>query len=333
MRQLVLKHPKLLRLVYVVIALLGSSKLIANSGVLSVTVVDENETPLSGVNVFTNDLDFTAVTDGEGKVKIQSMGSLQEVNFSYIGYKTIKKSFFHLLYIERKIKMLPELEVIPPIVVVGRRDDKPTDIPFSVEKISQEEIAFVQAQNAADALQYNGNVFVQKSQMGGGSPIIRGFEANRLLLVVDGVRMNNAIYRNGHLQNAITVDHSILEQAEIIYGPGSLHYGSDALGGVIHYRTKDPKLNRGLSGSTISGHYGARYASANSEQSGHLDFNIGSNKWATLTSLNYSNFGDLRAGANRPAAYPDFGKNFFSVERIDGQDVLKANPDPNVQRN
>ena len=73
--------------------------------------------------------------------------------------------------------------------------------------------------------------------------MLRGFEANRVLLVVDGVRMNNAIYRSGHLQNAITIDPNVLERVEVIFGSSSVGYGSDALGGVVHYYTKTPKLN------------------------------------------------------------------------------------------
>ena len=85
------------------------------------------------------------------------------------------------------------------------------------------------------------SIRVQKSQGGGGSPVIRGFEANRVLLVLDGVRMNNGIFRSGHLQNAITVDPNSLERVEIIYGSSSVGYGSDALGGVVHYYTKTQK--------------------------------------------------------------------------------------------
>ena len=84
---------------------------------------------------------------------------------------------------------------------------------------------------------------LQKSQGGGGSPVLRGFEANRVLLVVDGVRMNNAIYRTGHLQNSITIDPNNIERVEVIFGSSSVGYGSDALGGVVHYYTKSPRIN------------------------------------------------------------------------------------------
>ena len=102
-------------------------------------------------------------------------------------------------------------------------------------------------QTAAELLWSTGSVLVQQSQQGGGSPILRGFEANRVLLVVDGVRMNNAIYRSGHLQNAITVDPNILERTDVLLGPNSILFGSDAMGGVIHYHTRTPRVgNRGL---------------------------------------------------------------------------------------
>ena len=97
--------------------------------------------------------------------------------------------------------------------------------------------------NAADLLWSTGSVLVQESQQGGGSPVLRGFEANRVLLVVDGVRMNNAIYRSGHLQNAVTVDPNALQRTEVVLGPHSVMYGSDALGGVIHYQTRRPTLS------------------------------------------------------------------------------------------
>ena len=90
-----------------------------------------------------------------------------------------------------------------------------------IDVISRNQIARINAQNSGDLLLNTGNVFVQKSQQGGSSPVLRGFEASRVLIVVDGIRLNNAIYRSGHLQNVITVDQNMLDRVEVLFGPSS----------------------------------------------------------------------------------------------------------------
>ena len=112
----------------------------------------------------------------------------------------------------------------------------------TIETISKKEIEFQNYQNTADLLTNSGTLAVQKSQQGGGSPIIRGFEANRILLLVDGIRMNNLIFRAGHLQNVITVDENMLSKVDVLFGPSSTVFGSDAMGGAINLQTKMPLL-------------------------------------------------------------------------------------------
>ena len=191
--------------------------------------------------------------------------------------------------------------------------------------------ALIQQQaNTADILTASGQVFVQKSQAGGGSPVVRGFEASRVLLMVDGVRMNSAIFRAGHLQNIITVDNMILDRVEIIYGPSSTLYGSDALGGVVNLFTKQPQLFKSNITSkkaawNVDGNLVYRYGNGQNEQRQHIDINIANNKWAYLTSFTNSSFGDLRQGNKRSSTYPDFGKRFFYVARENNIDVVKDN--------
>lgn len=165
-------------------------------------------------------------------------------------------------------------------------------------------IDFSNCQNMAGILSETGRVAVQRSQQAGGSPILRGFEASRILLVVDGVRMNNLIYRSGHLQNSITVDQFMMQSVEVLPGSSSLMYGSDALGGTVVFRTRQPLLSE-QTGSVMGGQAVVRYGSANNEGTAHIDFNYGTERWASLTSFTYSNFGDLRAGRNRNPFLPD----------------------------
>jgi hemoglobin/transferrin/lactoferrin receptor protein len=171
---------------------------------------------------------------------------------------------------------------------------------------------------------------VQRSQGGGGSPIIRGFEANKVLLVVDGVRMNNAIYRGGHLQNVITLDPNMLERSEVLFGGQSLMYGSDALGGVMYFQTRKPQL---VEDGYLHINTGAmfRYSSVNNEKTTNLKLNIGIKKLASLTSFTSSNFGALRTGKKFDAKYGNWGKRTFYVERVDNKDVIQENDDPSLQ--
>ncbi len=184
--------------------------------------------------------------------------------------------------------------------------------------------------NTADALINSGKLFVQKSQQGGGSPVIRGFEASRILMVVDGVRMNNAIYRAGHLQNIITVDNMVLDRMEILYGPSSTLFGSDALGGVISLSTKEPNLSSTYK-TQFSGAATLRYSSAMQENRGNIQLNIGGQKWASFTSVSYGSFGDLIQGSNRRPEYPNFGKRNIYVERVGNIDIVVPNSNPNKQ--
>ncbi len=215
------------------------------------------------------------------------------------------------------------------VVISANKTKEPKiNIAQQVIALDRADIENSQSQNSADLVASTGNVFVQKSQMGAGSPVIRGFEANRVLLVVDGVRMNNIIYRGGHLQNIITVDNAMLDRAEVLFGPSSTVYGSDALGGVIHFYTKSPKfateagkLNKGINAFT-------RYGSVNNEVTGHADINIGGKKFASLTSVTYSSFGDLKGGSSKNPFYDTaYGNRLYYVERINGKDSLVTNSD------
>jgi hemoglobin/transferrin/lactoferrin receptor protein len=172
------------------------------------------------------------------------------------------------------------------------------------------------------------NVYIQKSQQGGGSPILRGFEANRVLLVIDGVRLNNAIYRSGHLQNVIRIDQNLLEKVEVLYGSGSVIYGSDALGGVISFVTRNPELNTGPKTFYLHNEFYSRYSAANNEITHHYNINIGCKKWASLTAITHSNFGNVVQGRNRDAEWENVGLRPTFVKRINNQDVIINNPNP-----
>jgi hemoglobin/transferrin/lactoferrin receptor protein len=202
-----------------------------------------------------------------------------------------------------------------------------------VQVLTAREMARLQAQNMADLMANTGNISVQKSQQGGGSPVIRGFEASRVLLVVDGVRMNNIIYRTGHLQNILTIDNTSLERVEILFGPSSTVYGSDALGGVIHVYTKKPLLTETGGKLLTKANAFFRYGSVNKERTAHIDLNLGGSRFGSFTSFTYSNFDDLRSGKRiNPFYGKSFGERPFYVERFGNRDSLVRNDNKYLQR-
>jgi hemoglobin/transferrin/lactoferrin receptor protein len=230
-----------------------------------------------------------------------------------------------------KIPMFPNHHSVEEVVVSASKfTEKRKDLAQKVQVISKQELALMNQSSTADVLANSGNVFVQKSQLGGGSPIIRGFETNKVLLVVDGVRLNNAIYRGGHLQNVITLDNGIMDRVEVVFGPGSVVYGSDAIGGVMHFTTKNPTLST-TDKTLIKASAFTRYMSAVSGYAAHADVSVGTKRFGSFTSFTYSNYGDLRQGARRNDFVGSFGARPWYVERINGVDSVIVNADTNLQ--
>jgi hemoglobin/transferrin/lactoferrin receptor protein len=298
----------------------------------------QSKEPLMFVNIVNEDGTFGITTDETGTAKIRGIALDEKLTFSYVGFRDRILTLKEIIANEDTVLMqdISFTLGITDIVVSSRSAERRADIANQVSVIDAKKIALLNPQNSADLLQASG-VFVQRSQMGGGSPIIRGFEANKLLIVIDGVRLNNAIYRNGHLQNVITIDNAVLDRTEIVQGPSSVIYGSDALGGVMHFVTKEPQLALQKTQDEIFGGSAyARYSTANNERAVHLDFNYGTRKLALLTSVTYSDFSDLRVGANGMDDYPGFGQKHFYVSRasLNGEtfDSIFTNPNPLIQK-
>lgn len=223
---------------------------------------------------------------------------------------------------------LEEKTMAEVVLSVSKWEQKLNEVPNKIVKINKLDILRNNPQTSADLLAQSGTVFVQKSQLGGGSPMIRGFATNRVLLVVDGVRMNNAIYRSGNLQNVISIDALSTEAAEVIFGPGSLIYGSDAIGGVMDFHTLEPRFSKDKK-MLIKGSMVGRYSTANKEKTGHIDLNLGWKKWSLLSSFSYSNFDDLKMGNN--GGQDSYLRPEY-VERINNKDSIVKNSDPRIQR-
>ncbi len=300
----------------------------SNSYAQVITVLDrESKIPLSNVAIYNKDKTKSTLTNFDGIADISGFSSDQILIFKHVSHFElhIKKSNIKL---NNKVYLIPDENQLQEVVLsVSKFAQNKRDLPRQVVSITSEEIQFSNSQTAADLLESSGKVYVQKSQLGGGSPMIRGFSTNRLLITVDGVRMNNAIFRSGNLQNVISIDPLAVERAEVILGPGSIIFGSDAVGGVMNFYTLTPEFAMGRN-TVISGNAYSRYASASNEKTIHADFNIGRKNWVFLTSITYSDFGDLKMGSHGPDEYL---RNEYVINS-NGNDRIVSNQDPRIQK-
>ncbi|NVJ85184.1 MAG: TonB-dependent receptor [Algoriphagus sp.] len=267
--------------------------------------------------------------NGKGQLDISSFADLELIQISSYGYQTVRLSFQELinlpdatLYLEKSNLNLGEV-----VVAANKWRQNSDDVPQKIVTIAPSEVQFQDPQTAADLLGISGKVYVQKSQQGGGSPMIRGFATNRLLYSVDGVRMNTAIFRGGNIQNVINLDPFVISDAEVLLGPASVIYGSDAIGGVMSFETIKPGFS--LDDETlVEGTIVTRYSGANQEKTGHADLQIGWKKWALATGFSSWDYDDLRQGSHGPEDY--IKRNY--VERIDGEDVVLTLEDPALRQ-
>jgi len=294
----------------------------------TVTIKDKKtKEPIELVSLISTIPEAQAETNVKGQADISAFKGAEEIIISRLGYETKKLSYAALEGLSFEIFLEPKPFNMYNIVVSATRwRQASSDVPSEIITISPLEVELQNPQTAADLLGVSGKVFIQKSQQGGGSPMIRGFATNRLLYTVDGVRMNTAIFRGGNLQNVISLDPFVTENTEVFFGPGSVIYGSDAIGGVMSFQTLTPQFSL-KEEPLITGKAEVRHSSANKEMSGHFDVNVGWKKWSMISSFSSFEYNHLRQGSHGPDGYI---KDFY-VERQDGIDRVLTQDDPQLQ--
>lgn len=129
------------------------------------------------------------------------------------------------------------------VVTATRFAEVAFDSPRSIDSVSQRRLREQGASTTPAALEATPGVTMQRTNAAGGAPIVRGLIGQQVLLLIDGVRLNNAITRFGPNQLLNTVDPFQLARIEVLRGSGSMQHGSDALGGVINLVTRQPLLD------------------------------------------------------------------------------------------
>ena len=287
----------------------------------------EGKIPLESVLLYSENPNIQGITNKNGQVDLSPFMSVEKIDIRYLGYKPVIVSYSSIkekkfiIYLEEAGITLDEM-----VISASRWQESSKGIPSKIRTISTSDVQLLQPQTAADLLGISGEVSIQKSQQGGGSPMIRGFATNRLLYVIDGVRMNTSIFRAGNLQNVISLDPFTIENTEVIFGPGSVIYGSDAIGGVMNFQTIKPRLSVDKKWD-IHANISSRYSSANKEETTHGTLHIGTKQLASVSSFSFNQFGDLKMGKYGPDSY----LRPYYVDQVENMDKIIQNANPRIQ--
>ena len=186
-----------------------------------------------------------------------------------------------------------DTEITEYVTVATRKPEDPNLCARTLSILSEKELKEQSPNSIPEALFDSPGIFVQKTNHGGGSPIIRGMIGPQNLIVVDGVRFNNSVYRTGPTQYLNLIDPHSISRIEILRGPGSVLYGSDAMGGVIELFPLSPKFALDYSGKLVM-----KYDTSDFGGVGHIDFNKTSDQFGLLGGVTYKTLGDLIGGGD-----------------------------------
>ena len=260
--------------------------------------VDELNEPIFNVSFYTSDLIKSSFSNLQGEVDLSIFKENDSINIQH-------PSFKKLVILKNKInqKIILEsliIEIDEVVISVNRWKENLNEVTNKNLLIDRNLIEKTSPQTSGDLLEKTGEIYLQKSQLGGGSPMIRGFSANRILLSIDGIRLNNIIL-----------------------------YGSDAIGGGINFEVIDPtfKLKK-----LITGSQNIQYNSSNNSKIYNLNIELGNKNISNISSISVSSYDDLKTGSKRNK-YPNFGlrEEFVVRDDLNDNDIVIQNQNPNKQ--
>jgi outer membrane receptor protein involved in Fe transport len=301
-------------------ALTGTMAAVRAEGTLRVEVRSAaSGAPIGGARVGVEGQEAGAVTDMGGIARLSSLPpGAAVVRVSAPEYRPVQASIeIHRSEAVLHVALAPvELRVDQSVVVSAARADRAaSDVPRSTAVVSRTALDERADRTSPEVLQDRSGGWVQKTNHGGGSPFVRGLVGNQVLVLIDGVRLNNATFRLGPNQYMNTIDAFSLERIETVRGSGSVQYGSDALGGVVNLITPLPVLSSG--GLRAGGAVATRLASAGMEQTARAEGSVAGARAGVCGGVTLRNFGDLVAGGSlgteAPSGYEESAADVAAI--------------------
>ena len=178
-------------------------------------------------------------------------------------------------------------------VTATRRPASSEDISAALTIVGQDQAE--RQKLISDALAGNVGVFLQQTTPGQGAAIIRGLKGSSVLHLVDGMRLNNAIFRSAPTQYFSLVPVSAVERVEIVRGTPTSLYGNDAVGGVVQLVTRVPQFDSEETG--VAGEAFVAFDTAELEKTVRATMDVGNQSLASSFSAEYMKTGDRKTGS------------------------------------
>lgn len=271
--------------------------------------------------------------------KEQNTIKLQEQLLKIKIFNKFMKHFFIILLFISNIgsgqKIDTSYKLLDSVIVTSRSIKIfDTKNPFVISSITNQQIVEKGARTTPEALQGVSGVFIQKTNHGGGSAFLRGLTGNQTLIVLDGIRLNNAIYRYGPNQYLNTIDMFTVDKIDVLKGIGAVEYGSDAMGGVIHVKTKE---NASKDLNKISLNNTSKFISSDMEKTNRTAIQYATNKWDFIGGISLKKYGDLLGGGSvgkqTPTGYNELNYDLKTRIKINNQSELIYSSQNTIQKN
>lgn len=286
--------------------------------------------PLRGATVFQTEKKQGSASNNRGEFMLMNLAAgLHRIRISSVGYQTS----------ELTIEMAPRADkfvtvLLQPTVIQLNQHTVTTASRTEAEEFARPEITTVLTtrelqqrapRSTPEALFGATGVWIQKTNHGGGSPFVRGLTGQQTLLLVDGIRMNNATFRSGPNQYLNTIDPQSISQIEVVRSSGSVAYGSDAIGGVVNILTQTPTF---ADKPIVGGRFYGKLATHGMEYSSRVEGSFSNRSIAIMGGLAYWKFGDLVAGRGlgrlTPTGYDQLSGDLKARFRLSDRTVLTA---------
>lgn len=253
--------------------------------------------PVSGVSIYFADMKTGAITNDKGEYFIGNLSDGPHlVEVSHVGFNTIAENIIISGDTKKDFSMEEAIVENNAVVITGvSKATQLKKMPFQVSVLKQEELQRSSATNIIEAVAKKAGVASLSSGPAISKPVIRGLGYNRVLTINDGVRQEGQQWGDEH---GIEIDESSVSKVEILKGPASLMYGSDAMAGVLNIISNTPVQN-GISKLSI----GSNFQTNNKLRTAHI-------LWAGNTNgFNWNVYASRKAAADYRNKYDGYVYN------------------------